>query len=675
MNLKHILSNTGTAITGGKARHPRLLMAMAGAITLVGLTGHLSRGADSSAIPSPMPNALFPAERAMLGERDPEATGTPDFGAIPNPLGEMGEWDVTLDRLADAEVAPETIENRDRILAELASLETMVDSIQERKFKVEFLLRVAHVYGKLGASDRALALLETAQQSAWMGEELVGIARVYQEMGETDRAIRTLKVAESVVGTHARPLTFSWVAIARAYQGLEEIESAVNALAQAEAAAHLDEPEMGHPPKIYRLMWIARLYGTFDKPELAGKALAASLASVDELEDVVQRSSALLNLGRIAGEVGDGEQMSKVLSLAQAEAAEIDSEDIRVFNLIAIARTYQEFAEALGTGDDAIETLQIARQAVDTLTGKWAPPNALLQVAQIYNQLGQEDRALEAVDDAEKTVDDIEVPETRVFALLTVAQVYSNFEESDRAMAALVAAGAQADQIESESSRIGALLSLAQAYANVGESDRVAEAMEAAITLSKTIESQQVRAFQTLSIAQSYRTLERRDQAMAAMPLVQTAIDSLPEEDPIKINILHQVARAYEQLGDSDRALQNLMEAQALIQSQGDAHYQSFFLHGISQTFKDLGASDRALAAMETAQAASESLEDSWSRASALTNISRGYRQLGESDRAFAVLESARAASADIDETRVKTNALVAIAFAYLQLGESDQDR
>ena len=393
-------------IAWGKAHRPKVSLAIVGAIALLNLTAGAGRTLERFQQPQAMgrnPAALqtglqtdiqtgvqsnptvdklnpFQAEDGGLDEAGLEKLGA-ELGLDELELEELVMGDHAADDAADD--APENVlehpEHRDRITAQLSALESLVDDISDPKYKGQVWRQFAHIYGKVGDRDRALAALHNAQTVAVSSEHWIAIASLYGELEEDKHTLRSLKTAEALISADTIPLYYSWVGLAQAYQSLEKRDQAINALSQGEKAA-VDAGELeGHPPITFRLMWIAQLYGKWGAKDQASKTLAASLAASEDMENPTLRVSALMSLGRIAGEVGDRDRMVEILEAVQTHMNAIESDQARAFHWVGIGRIYQEFAESLGTGELAVAALETAQKAVGEISGEsWARSNVFL---------------------------------------------------------------------------------------------------------------------------------------------------------------------------------------------------------------------------------------------------------------------------------------------------------
>ncbi|MGD1849761.1 MAG: hypothetical protein ACFCBU_03875, partial [Cyanophyceae cyanobacterium] len=185
------------AIAMGKGQRSKNAMVMAGAIALLNATAGLAPAVEMS---------VQPFDGREVGE----------------------EIALTNERLAN-------LENRDRILEQLAALKTLGDAIETRNHKAQFLLQLGQVYGVLGATDQALDTLKEAETLAERSEQLVAIATTYREMEERDRALGTLETAKSLLNNAEQLLPYQWVSISQIYRTLDAEEQALDALIQAEA--------------------------------------------------------------------------------------------------------------------------------------------------------------------------------------------------------------------------------------------------------------------------------------------------------------------------------------------------------------------------------------------------------------------------------------------------------
>ncbi|MEM9771301.1 MAG: hypothetical protein AAF889_06840 [Cyanobacteria bacterium P01_D01_bin.73] len=628
MRISKAFQGIYSAIATGKGRRSKRAMVAAGAIALVNATAGLGHAVDTN---------LQRFELPEIGEE-----------------------------IALAEERFANLENRDRILEQLAALKTVGDAIETRKYKMRFLFQLGQVYGKLGATEQALAMLRGAERLAESSDELVAIANVYRRMEEQDRALATLAKAEAVLDTAVDPLAYQWLAIAQAYRVLGAREEAINALAQSEATAIALGDKQGQPPVTFRLQWVAQQYGELEEWERARETLAVSMTAAQETKDLTLRVSALLSTGKLAAETRNGDQMVEALQMAQTQTAAIEPSERRAFYLITAAQVYQEFPQFSEEGNRLRTALTLAQAAVDQVDEPWLQSNSQLQMAQIYDQLGQGDRALATLEKAEQAVNRSEEARVQTYAILPIAERYREMGEMDRAIAALEKSRAAVDKVEGAPAKVNALLSIARAYEELEKSDRVVEAMDAVSAVVKAIESPNERVFQALNVARIYDTLEQRDQALATMDIAQKAVEELADDAPSKVSALSQMAHTYKQMKASDRAIESLAMAQSLMQRQGDAYSRTFFMYGASQIYVELGEKDQALSVMEKAQSTSETIEDRWAKVNALANVAQGYGRLGDSDRAFEVLATAQNTGSLIEGDQSKGSALAAIAYAYL---------
>ena len=573
--------------------------------------------------------------------------------------------------LADERFA--NLENRDRILKHLADLRVLGNAIKTREYRVRFLLQLGRVYARLGATEQALGILKTSETLAESSEQLAAIANTYQAMGEGDRALATLKTVESQLEAAAKPLTYQWIGIAQTYRKLEAHDEAINALVKAETTAIAAGEQEGQPPMAFRLLWVAQQYKEMEALDRAGATLTAAMEAAQGMEDANLQVSALLSIGKLAGETGHGNHLLEALQAAQTQTAVVQIAHRRAFHLTTAAQIYQEFPQFSEQGDRLPIALALAQKAAAEIEQPWPQANSMVQIARVYMKLEQSDRALEILEQAEKAVLRGDRPEVNVYAMLPIANSYDDLGAREKAIATLDKVRTAVDQIEKPSARVSALLSLAYNYSTLEEGDRARETMDVAVAIVDALDSQREKVFQSLTVAQTYSALDQKDQALTTMTIVEEAIASLPNDDPGKVSALNQIAYTYQRLGASDRAIASLTKAQTLVQQQGDAYTQTFFMSGASQLYEELGVEDQALIAIENAQRVSENIEESWSKVNALINVAQGYGRLGDSARAFEILVAAQRTSSQIDNEQGKSGALVAIAFAYLGVEPIEQ--
>ncbi|HEX9731254.1 MAG TPA: CHAT domain-containing tetratricopeptide repeat protein [Thermoanaerobaculia bacterium] len=132
----------------------------------------------------------------------------------------------------------------------------------------------------------------------------------------------------------------------------------------------------------------------------------------------------------------------------------------------------------------------------------------------------------------------------------------------------------------------------------------------------------------------------------------------------------HSAGRAYDVLGEPERALAHYREGLALMRSAGDRKGEARTLNNLAALSRITGEVREALVHYGRALEIFEELEDRRWQARVLGNLGQVYLDLGETQRALAALRQALSLWREVADPRGEAAALATLGEAYSRLGK-----
>jgi len=145
------------------------------------------------------------------------------------------------------------------------------------------------------------------------------------------------------------------------------------------------------------------------------------------------------------------------------------------------------------------------------------------------------------------------------------------------------------------------------------------------------------------------------------------------QDRAFEANTMGNLGIAYEDLGDTQRAIQFHEEHLAMARAIGDRRGEGNALGNLGLAYTRLGEPHRAMQFQEQALLIDRELGDQRGEAIALGNLGVAYRNLGETDQAITLFEQQLTLAREVGDRRGEGNALGNLGTVYTQLGDTQR--
>lgn len=272
-----------------------------------------------------------------------------------------------------------------------------------------------------------------------------------------------------------------------------------------------------------------------------------------------------------------------------------------------------------GRKEDAKLTLDRALEFRSTVEG-WQGPRIDAHIAQVYASMGETDKARQIsrrLADADRQYQGRDVA--------TVASGLAAQGEFDNALGEIGKLEDDNPDLEQAWWRTAALIGLSRRTS--APRDKRIEAVDKARRSATDIDGwKQVEAL--TSVADIYRELELKDRAIETLGAAQQRVTSLPDTETAKPALLANLARGFSRLNDTDRAVQLLVQAEALVPGAMDLSRAAIYAN-IGSSWQQLGRAAEALRLYDQALDAAETMVNARPRALSIVQVCRSLGRSG----------------------------------------------
>lgn len=197
------------------------------------------------------------------------------------------------------------------------------------------------------------------------------------------------------------------------------------------------------------------------------------------------------------------------------------------------------------------------------------------------------------------------------------------------------------------------------------------EKLKTALPLWQLLEDQRSEAITLTQIARAYDLLGEKDKALdfynQALPILQDTKDSVGTA-----TTLNNIGLVHDSLGDKQKALNYYNRALPILRTAGDTRVEAYTLTNIGLVYDSIGEKQKALDNYKRALQMLQSVGDRRAEAATLNNIGFVYNSLGERERALEYFSKAVPILQALGDHRVEAITINNIGHVYESLGDKD---
>jgi CHAT domain-containing protein/Tfp pilus assembly protein PilF len=197
------------------------------------------------------------------------------------------------------------------------------------------------------------------------------------------------------------------------------------------------------------------------------------------------------------------------------------------------------------------------------------------------------------------------------------------------------------------------------------------EKLKTALPLWQLVEDQRSEAITLTQIAKAYDLLGEKDKALdfynQALPILQGTKDSVGIA-----TTLNNIGLVHDSLGDKQKALDYYNRALPILRAAGDTRVEAYTLTNIGLVYDSVGEKQKALDNYKRALGMLQNVGDHRAEAATLNNIGFVYNSLGEKERALEYFSKAVPILQALGDHRVEAITINNIGHVYESLGDKD---
>ena len=277
----------------------------------------------------------------------------------------------------------------------------------------------------------------------------------------------------------------------------------------------------------------------------------------------------LVNLVGCGGGKPKKKQLTPSAQLAQAK--KIAAPDERSQALTEVSLRYLKAADNGG----ARSTLLLATQSADEIKKRDASKRAatyiLLAKAWYQVQGSNKDKCKDAYRDAEKAIERIKNPVEKTEALLNLAELKNDIGKKSSAKKHLDAGTEGVESIEDPVERVRLLGKLARFYVKIGKNQDAASTIGVALKLADDEEDAGKKATLLIQIAgEQMGSLDDRTQGMETLATAQKLSDTLEKNPNRQANLMIDISQVYLDSGQKSKAREILDAAEKICRGRSE---------------------------------------------------------------------------------------------------------
>ena len=287
------------------------------------------------------------------------------------------------------------------------------------------------------------------------------------------------------------------------------------------------------------------------------------------LISILMVSPLLINLAGCGGGTTKKKQLSPAAQLAQAK--KITAPDERSQALTAVALRYLKAADSGGARSALILAVQSADQIKKRDASKRAATYILLAGAWYQVEGNNKDECKDAYRDAEKSIDRIKNPVEKTEALLDLAELKDNIDKKSSAKEHLDDATEGVQKIEDPVERVRLLGKLARFYVTIGQDQDATTTIGVALQLADDEPDAGKKAALLIRIAgEQMGALDDRPQGIKTLAEARKLVDGLAENPNRKANLMIDIAQVYLDTDQKSKARDLLNAAEKICRGRSE---------------------------------------------------------------------------------------------------------
>jgi tetratricopeptide (TPR) repeat protein len=308
----------------------------------------------------------------------------------------------------------------------------------------------------------------------------------------------------------------------------ETVQQVSDILEEAVEVTQSADPDVYKVHQVHNLTYIATLYEKASLHEQGAELIPFAIQLTRETQhnpNVEKGDSmiinALIDIARADHSLGNSKEADTLLNEALSMAQSYEDDLDRASELSGVAKAYAQ----IGMEDKCRQILSLFEETVNAAVSEKSFPRviAMLNIAEIYNELGEEDKAWDELSQLSSWIETLDPDDMLDMFIILSAEVFMGSAYTDF--------GPYAKALEVTKENVYHLLKLADRDREDGNTEREQARLDDALSLAKTQENNLVKADHLHHIAIYYAKTGRSDMVGPLRDQAETAIANATEKD------------------------------------------------------------------------------------------------------------------------------------------------